>query len=159
MLSILSIYFMFGCACSNTDKGKNQSETTQIESSKQKVKMVETKKTYLPNTISYSDSPHNLLLFKKKKNILYVKTKEFFEKDGELSEENLIFYKIDRNCKWRYKFKGLVNSENEKVEKSSYKEIKKIIDNDMQMNDDGHHNIVIQVKDNKIISVIYETNY
>ena len=29
----------------------------------------------------------------------------------------------------------------------------------MQMNDDGHHNIVIQEKDNKITSVIYETNY
>ena len=154
MLIIVSIFFMFGCACSNTDKGKNKPKTTQT-----KVKIDETKKEYVPKIVSYSDSPHNLLLFKKKGGILYVKTKEFFEKDGELSEENLIFYKIDRNCKWRYKFKGLVNSENEKVEKSSYKEIKKIIDNDMQMNDDGHHNIVIQVKENKIISVIYETNY
>ncbi len=159
IISILSIYFMFGCGCSNIDKGKNQSETTQIQTTKPKAKIVETKKEYLPKTVSYSDSPHNLLLFKKKGNILYVKTKEFFEKDEKPCEENAIFFKIDKKCKWRYRFKGLINPENKRVEKSSYREIKNIIDNDMQINDNGHHYIVIRVRDNIIISVTYESNY
>lgn len=111
---------------------------------------------YAAKTDTYMESPHSLLKFKKKGNKLIVKTSSGFSKNNKSFKKKTIKLKIAKKCKWRYKNNGNRFPDAKCVKKFKYKDMRKTIYEDMQINDNGYHLLVIKVKKKKIISVTYE---
>lgn len=106
---------------------------------------------------TYMVSPHSLKIFKKKGKKLYVKSKDGFMKNNKHLKKKVLKFKIAKKCKWRYKNEGNRFPKAKGIQKYSYKKMKKLIYQDMQIPDNGYHTIVIKVKKKKIISVTYES--
>ena len=106
---------------------------------------------------TYTESPHNLVKFKKKGKCLVVKSKYPFMKNNKSSKKKTIKFKISKKCKWRFKNDGNRFPEYKGVQKFKYKKMKKAIYEDMEIPDNGYHTLVIKVKNKKIISVTYES--